>query len=214
MQPCSPAATRLPHRSDAQIGHTGRLSSFAPFAPVTFSAHTTRAGTGRSSIERMAAGIARASLALALSLAALGSAQAKGPAPAPAPAANVPPAQMNLPRTHLSTGMYRIEVQVAANDMSRQIGLMNRASMPEHEGMLFVFEQPNVQCFWMRNTLIPLTAAFIDDSGTVVNLADMKPQTEDNHCSTKPVRYVLEMNKGWFDKRHIKAGSVIKSLPR
>ena len=177
---------------------------------MTFSAHPSRAGTGRSAIN----GLARATLSVALALAALG-AQAKGPAPAPvAPAANVPPAQMNLPRTHLSTGMYRIEVQVAASDASRQIGLMNRASMPENEGMLFVFDRPNVQCFWMRNTLLPLTAAFIDDSGTVVNLADMKPQTEDNHCSTKPVRYVLEMNKGWFDKRHIKAGSVIKSLPR
>ena len=179
---------------------------------MTFSAHTTRAGTGRSTINRTTS-LARAAWALAFGLAVLGNAQAKGPAPA-APTAQMPPAQMNLPRTHLSTGMYRIEVQVAASDMSRQIGLMNRASMPEHEGMLFVFEQPNVQCFWMRNTLIPLTAAFIDDSGTVVNLADMKPQTEDNHCSTKPVRYVLEMNKGWFDKRHIKAGSVIKSLPR
>ena len=125
-----------------------------------------------------------------------------------------PGPQMNLPRVELTAGMYRIDAQVAASDAARQTGLMFRQDMPAQEGMLFVFEQPNVQCFWMRNTLIPLTAAFIDDSGTVVNLADMKPQTEDNHCSAKPVRYVLEMNKGWFDKRHIKAGSVIKSLPK
>ena len=152
-------------------------------------------------------------LAGGLALGLLAVAQAKGPAAAaPAPAAIAP--QLNLPRTHLNSGMYRIEVQVAGNDHQRQIGLMNRAQMPDNEGMLFVFEQPNVQCFWMRNTLIPLTAAFIDDTGTVVNLRDMKPHSEDNHCSTKPVRYVLEMNQGWFDKRHIKAGSVIKALPQ
>ncbi|WP_418236023.1 DUF192 domain-containing protein [Comamonas serinivorans] len=125
----------------------------------------------------------------------------------------LPPPQMDLPRAHLSSGMYRIEVQIAATDRQRQVGLMNRASMPDNEGMLFVFDQPSVQCFWMRNTLLPLTAAFIDDAGTVVNLKDMKPQTDDNHCSAKPVRYVLEMNQGWFDKRHVKPGSTIKGLP-
>lgn len=153
-------------------------------------------------------------LASGLALGLLAGAQAKGPAPASAasPAAVAP--QLDLPRTHLNSGMYRIEVQVAGNDRQRQIGLMNRRQMPDNEGMLFVFEQPTVQCFWMRNTLIPLTAAFIDDTGTVVNLRDMKPQSDDNHCSTKPVRYVLEMNKGWFDKRNIKAGSVIKALPQ
>jgi uncharacterized membrane protein (UPF0127 family) len=109
--------------------------------------------------------------------------------------------------------MYRFEVQVAASDRQRQIGLMNRASMPENEGMLFVFEQPGMQCFWMRNTLLALTAAFIDDTGAIVNLADMKPRSDDNHCSQRPVRYVLEMNQGWFAKRKLKAGSVIKGLP-
>eukprot|EP01030_Chromulinospumella_sphaerica_P001108 gene1108-1083_t len=87
---------------------------------------------------------------------------------------------------------------------------MSRKDMPQHEGMLFVFEQPAMQCFWMRNTLIPLTAAFVEDDGTIVNLADMKPQSDDSHCSAKPVRFVLEMNAGWFAKRQIKAGYKIR----
>ena len=84
---------------------------------------------------------------------------------------------------------------------------MFRPSMPQAEGMLFIFEQPSKQCFWMKNTLLPLSAAFIDDKGRVVNIEDMKPQTLDSHCSQQPVRYVLEMNVGWFAKRGIKAGS-------
>ena len=114
--------------------------------------------------------------------------------------------QMNLPRTTLMAGMYRIDAQVASTNAQRQIGLMHRQEMPQHEGMLFVLEQPAVQCFWMKNTLIPLTAAFVTDDGTIANLADMKPLDETSHCSTKPVRYVLEMNQGWFDAKHIKAG--------
>ena len=78
--------------------------------------------------------------------------------------------------------------------------------MPMHEGMLFVFEQPAVQCFWMRNTYIPLSTAFLDDEGRIVNVADMLPMRDDSHCSTKPVRYVLEMNQGWFAKRKLEAG--------
>lgn len=87
---------------------------------------------------------------------------------------------------------------------------MHRKDMPTNEGMLFVFEQASEQCFWMKNTLIPLTAAFIADDGTVVNLADMQPLVLDSHCSAAPVRYVLEMNQGWFAKRGIKAGSKLK----
>ena len=83
--------------------------------------------------------------------------------------------------------------------------------MPQHEGMIFVFEQPAEQCFWMKNTSLPLTAAFVADDGTIVNLADMKPQATDSHCSRGPVRYVLEMNKDWFAKRGIKAGAKLQS---
>ena len=122
-------------------------------------------------------------------------------------------AQMDLPRVELQAGMHRIEAQVAAAPQERQIGLMHRREMPVHEGMLFVFEQPGTQCFWMRNTLLPLTAAFVADDGTIVNLADMKPMTEDSHCSSKPVRFVLEMNQGWFAKRGLKAGSKLGGKP-
>jgi uncharacterized protein len=122
-------------------------------------------------------------------------------------------AQSNLPRVKLSAGMYQIEAQVAQTTDQRMIGLMFRKEMPQHEGMLFVFEQPSQQCFWMKNTLLPLSAAFIDDDGTVVNVEDMKPQTLDSHCSAKPVRYVLEMNQGWFAKKGIKPGMKLNGEP-
>jgi uncharacterized membrane protein (UPF0127 family) len=121
--------------------------------------------------------------------------------------------QLNLPRVKLTAGMHQIDTQVAHTPEQRATGLMFRREMPQHEGMLFVFEQPAGQCFWMKNTLLPLTAAFIADDGTIVNLADMKPQTTDSHCSAKPVRYVLEMNQGWFAKRGIKAGAKLGGQP-
>jgi uncharacterized membrane protein (UPF0127 family) len=114
--------------------------------------------------------------------------------------------QTQLPRTTLTAGMHLIQVQLAQDFEQRQIGLMWRKEMPQNEGMLFVFEQAGVQCFWMRNTLLPLTAAFVADDGSIVNLVDMKPQSDESHCSKKPVRYVLEMNQGWFAKRNIQAG--------
>ncbi len=121
--------------------------------------------------------------------------------------------QLNLPRVKLSAGMHQIDAQVAQTPAQRQIGLMHRREMPQHEGMLFVFEQPATQCFWMKNTLLPLTAAFVADDGTIVNLADMKPQTEDSHCSARPVRFVLEMNQGWFGRKNLKAGSRLAGAP-
>ena len=121
--------------------------------------------------------------------------------------------QLNLPRVKLQAGMYQIDAQLAQTPDQRQIGLMYRSDMPQHEGMLFIFEQPSEQCFWMKNTLLPLTAAFVADDGTIVNLADMKPQTTDSHCSAKPVRFVLEMNQGWFAKKAIKAGYKLGGKP-
>jgi uncharacterized membrane protein (UPF0127 family) len=122
-------------------------------------------------------------------------------------------AQMNLARTKLSAGIHLIEVQLALTPEQRSTGLMYRREMPQGEGMLFVFEQPSMQCFWMKNTLLPLSAAFVADDGTIVNLADMKPQTTETHCSEKPVRFVLEMNQGWFAKRGIKAGFKLGGKP-
>jgi uncharacterized membrane protein (UPF0127 family) len=122
-------------------------------------------------------------------------------------------AQLDLSRIQLSAGMHLIEVQLALTPDQRSIGLMHRREMPQGEGMLFVFEQPSNQCFWMKNTLLPLTAAFVSNDGTIVNLADMKPQSTETHCSAKPVRFVLEMNQGWFAKRGIKAGFKLAGKP-
>jgi len=121
--------------------------------------------------------------------------------------------QTQLPRVTLSAGMYQIDAQVASTPDQRMVGLMFRKDMPQQEGMLFVFEYPSTQCFWMRNTLIPLTAAFIADDGTIVNLADMKPRSDDSHCSAKAVRYVLEMNQGWFVRKGLKAGTRLAGPP-
>jgi hypothetical protein len=118
-----------------------------------------------------------------------------------------------LTQGRLNAGIHNINAEVAATPQQREIGLMFRSAMPTSDGMLFVFEHPGQQCFWMRNTLIPLSVAFIGDDGSVVNVDDMKPQTLDSHCSAKPVRFVLEMNQGWFAKRGIKAGSRLRGGP-
>jgi uncharacterized membrane protein (UPF0127 family) len=145
--------------------------------------------------------------ALACAAAALLAIAAHAQQPQPAPQGQP---QMDLPRTQLAVGMYRLDVQVARAPQERETGLMFRRQMPDYEGMLFVFDRPGVQCFWMKNTLLPLTAAFVADDGSIVNLADMAPMTEDSHCSAKPVRYVLEVNQGWFAQRHIRAGAKLK----
>jgi len=121
--------------------------------------------------------------------------------------------QTQLQRITLSAGIHQIDTQVALTPEQHAIGLMHRAEMPQGEGMLFVFPAPRKQCFWMKNTLLPLTAAFVADDGTIVNLEDMQPQTTDSHCSLKPVRYVLEMNQGWFGKKGIKAGFKLSGKP-
>ena len=122
-------------------------------------------------------------------------------------------AQLNLPRTLMSVGVHQIDAQVARTPQEHAIGLMFRKEMPPNEGMLFVFKDPSKQCFWMKNTLLGLTAAFVADDGTVVNLEDMQANTTDSHCSSQPVRYVLEVNQGWFAKKGIKAGAKLSGAP-
>ena len=121
--------------------------------------------------------------------------------------------QLDLARVKLQAGMYQIDAQVAQTPQQRSIGLMNRREMPMHEGMLFIFEQASIQCFWMKNTLLPLTAAFVADDGTIVNLADMTPQSTQSHCAAKPVRFVLEMHQGGFAKKHMAAGFKLSGPP-
>lgn len=127
-------------------------------------------------------------------------------APACAQNAVAETAQMHLPRTQLRAGKARMDVQVASTAHQLQTGLMHRREMPADEGMLFVFPQAAMQCFWMKNTHLPLTAAFVAADGTIVNLADMQPFSEQNHCSARPVPYVLEMHQGWFKRKGIRPG--------
>ena len=122
-------------------------------------------------------------------------------------------APQQLPTIRLATGMHVLQVQLAQTPEQQQTGLMFRKTMGTNEGMLFAFDEPRQQCFWMKNTLLPLSIAFIADDGSVVNIDDMKPQTLDSHCSTRPVRFVLEMNVGWFEKRGVKAGSKFTGAP-
>jgi uncharacterized membrane protein (UPF0127 family) len=125
-------------------------------------------------------------------------------------------AQVNvgLPTLELKTGIYRIQAELADTPKAREIGLMNRTSMPTNSGMLFIFEQKAGHCFWMSNTKIPLSIAFIADDGKIVNIEEMQAETTNNHCPTAAVRYALEMNKQWFSERVIVPGSVVTGLPK
>lgn len=122
-------------------------------------------------------------------------------------------AQPRLPRVELSAGMHRIVAEVAQHPVEQMVGLMHRKTMGPNEGMLFAYETPQQHCFWMRNTPLPLTIAFIDDDGRIVNLHDMQPHTETSHCAAAPVRFALEMNQGWFAKRGLKPGSRLRGSP-
>ena len=120
--------------------------------------------------------------------------------------------QAELPRIKLRAGMHIVSAEVADAMQTRANGLMNRSKMGANEGMLFVFDRADTQCFWMRNTILPLSIAFIDDKGSIVSISDMKPQSDDSHCSAKPAKFALEMNQGWFAQKGIKPGSVIVGL--
>lgn len=122
--------------------------------------------------------------------------------------------QTAMPVMELTAGFHRIEAEVAATDQNRQLGLMQRKAMAPQHGMLFVFTQDNTHCMWMRNTLIPLSVAFLDEEGRIINIEDMQPQTEDNHCARRPARYALEMNLGWFSQRGLKAGSKLNGIEK
>ncbi len=123
-------------------------------------------------------------------------------------------AQSAMPVMELTAGFHRIEAEVAANDQNRQVGLMNRKSMAQQRGMLFVFPQANTHCMWMRNTLLPLSVAFLDEDGAIINIEDMQPQTENNHCARRPARYALEMNLGWFAQRGLKPGARLGGIEK
>ena len=119
-----------------------------------------------------------------------------------------------LPTIELKASIYRIQAELADTPKAREVGLMNRTSMPTNSGMLFVFEQKAGHCFWMNNTKIPLSIAFIADDGKIVNIEEMQADTTNNHCPKAAVRYALEMNKQWFSERVIVPGTVVTGLPK
>lgn len=122
-------------------------------------------------------------------------------------------AAADLPTTTLTIGSHKLIAEVAVSPEQRALGLMNRFSLKPDHGMLFVFERVEPLAFWMKNTFIPLSIAFIAPDGRIVNIEDMKPQTEDSHWSKGPALYALEMRKGWFVEKGIGPGTVVKGLP-
>jgi uncharacterized membrane protein (UPF0127 family) len=119
----------------------------------------------------------------------------------------------SLPTIELSAGIHLIHAEVADSDMLRMRGLMFRDGLAPNHGMLFLFDDTDKHCMWMRNTLIPLSVAFIADDGTIVNVEEMKPQTDTTHCAGKPVHVALEMDTGWFAKHGIGTGAQIRGIP-
>ena len=118
-----------------------------------------------------------------------------------------------MPVISLTAGMYVIKAEVASNATERERGLMFREQMQPNEGMVFVFDKPHVVCMWMKNTLLPLSVAFIDKNGKIINIENMQPLSTDPHCAKAPAYYALEMNQGWFKKKNIKPDSKIEGLP-
>lgn len=154
-------------------------------------------------LERTSTTTLRAVLATLLLLACSG---ALRPANAQGTADRVVP-NARLEQIDIKAGMHLIKAEVAADSATRTRGLMMREKLGPNEGMIFVFPDKAGHCFWMRNTLVALSIAFLDDDGTIANIEDMKPQTEDSHCPVRAVRYALEMEQGWFARRGVKAGA-------
>ncbi len=122
-------------------------------------------------------------------------------------------AAAELPSTTLTIGGHKLVAEVAVTPEQRALGLMNRFSLQPDRGMLFVFERAEPQAFWMKNTFIPLSIAFIGADGRIINIEDMAPQTEDSHWSKGPAMYALEMRKGWFRERGIGPGGLVGGIP-
>jgi uncharacterized membrane protein (UPF0127 family) len=124
-----------------------------------------------------------------------------------------PALAQQLPVVQLKAGIHLIRAEVAADFATRGRGLMHRKSLAPNAGMLFIFDAPATHCMWMKNTYIPLSVAFLDDKGEIINIADMQPHSEQSHCAARPARYALEMDRGWFAGRGIKPGSRVGGIP-
>ena len=127
---------------------------------------------------------------------------------------STPPAQADLPEIALSVSGHKLTAEVANTEPSRTEGLMHRRILPENRGMLFIFTDVSRHAMWMMNTHVPLSVAFLDERGVIINIEDMKPHTQDAHGATKPAKYALEMNRGWFHKRGIKPGAKVEGIER
>lgn len=120
-----------------------------------------------------------------------------------------------LPKVTLGVGgVHNVIAEVASIPSDRAQGLMFRKKLAGNEGMLFVYPQPHVTGMWMKNTLIPLSVAFIDEKGVIINVEEMKPETLDAHMAKGPAKYSLEMSSGWFKKRKLGPGTKIKGLEK
>jgi hypothetical protein len=119
-----------------------------------------------------------------------------------------------MPTRLLKLGSHALKVEVAQTEEQRSQGLMFRKKLGRDEGMLFIFEDPGYYAMWMKNTLIPLSVAFVDASGVVLNVADMEPQTLDSHGAQGPAVYAIEANKGWFAEHKVGAGDKVTGLPK
>ena len=119
-----------------------------------------------------------------------------------------------LPQTGLTIGRHTLTAEIANTDATRSSGLMHRRMLPENRGMLFVFPDIAVHGMWMMNTHLPLSVAFLDRDGVIINIADMTPHTQETHSAARPAKYALEMNQGWFRKRGIKPGDKVEGLEK
>ena len=122
------------------------------------------------------------------------------------------PAAYANPDATLTIKNHKISVEIADTEATRSKGLMFRKHLETNHGMLFVFDKPELEAMWMQNTYIPLSVAFIDDKGVIVNIENMAPLTRELHESNSRVLYALEMNVDWFKKNGIKASEKVIGL--
>ena len=137
--------------------------------------------------------------------------QSASPIAAAAASATTP---KKIPTLTLSVGGHAVKAEIAADDATRQQGLMYRKQMPKSDGMLFVFPELGYHAMWMKNCFIPISVAYMDDAGKIISIHEMAPQTETPHQALGPARYALEMNGGWFAAHKIKAGDTIKGIEK
>jgi len=113
-------------------------------------------------------------------------------------------------RIDISINNIPLTVETAKTPQELETGLMHRTELKDGTGMLFFFKNPDRYCMWMKNTLIPLSVAFISPSGKIINIEHMQPQSLRLHCADAPASFALEVPYGWFGKNNISAGDTFK----